>query len=81
MEALEDQGEVFDTLMVLRDDRHVEDTKLLGLNDLITHAEEEIKIKEDQLEVYHAICYADFDELDVYAAAVILAKKLIKEYA
>nr|GFD24384.1 hypothetical protein [Tanacetum cinerariifolium] len=32
MEALEDQGEVFDTLMVLRDDRHVEDTKLLGLN-------------------------------------------------
>nr|GEW16502.1 hypothetical protein [Tanacetum cinerariifolium] len=36
MEALEDQGEVFDTLMGLRDDRRVEETKLMGLNDLIT---------------------------------------------
>ncbi|GJW84485.1 hypothetical protein Tco_0157630 [Tanacetum coccineum] len=51
MEALEDQGEVFDTLMGLRNDRRVEDTKLLGLNDLITQAEEEIEMKEAQLEV------------------------------
>ncbi|GKB56014.1 hypothetical protein Tco_0912200 [Tanacetum coccineum] len=52
MEALEDQGEVFDTLMGLRYDRRVEDTKLIGLNDLITQAKEEIEIKEAQLESY-----------------------------
>nr|GEY00122.1 hypothetical protein [Tanacetum cinerariifolium] len=46
MEALEDQGEVFDTLMGLRDDRRVENTKLMGLNELITQAEEEIEMKE-----------------------------------
>ncbi|GKC09603.1 hypothetical protein Tco_1001213 [Tanacetum coccineum] len=39
-------GEVFDTLMGLRDDRHVEETKLAGLNDLITQGEEEIEIKD-----------------------------------
>ncbi|GJY25732.1 hypothetical protein Tco_0400458 [Tanacetum coccineum] len=50
MGALEDQGEFFDTLMGLRDDRHVEETKLMGLNDLITQAGEEIKMKEAQLE-------------------------------
>nr|GFB37222.1 hypothetical protein [Tanacetum cinerariifolium] len=50
IEALEDQGEVFDTLMGLRDDRRVKDTKLTKLNDLITQAEEEIKMKEAQLE-------------------------------
>ncbi|GKC84386.1 hypothetical protein Tco_1140103 [Tanacetum coccineum] len=50
MEALEDQGDVFDTLMGLRDDRHGEDTKLGGLNELITQAEEEIEMKEAQLE-------------------------------
>ncbi|GJX21096.1 hypothetical protein Tco_0223773 [Tanacetum coccineum] len=47
MEALEDQGEVYDTLMGLRDDRHCENTKLMGLNDLITQAEE-IEMKEAQ---------------------------------
>ncbi|GKB34522.1 hypothetical protein Tco_0879464 [Tanacetum coccineum] len=50
MEALEDQGDVFDTLMGLRDDRYGEDTKLGGLNELITQAEEEIEMKEAQLE-------------------------------
>ncbi|GKD97827.1 hypothetical protein Tco_1381724 [Tanacetum coccineum] len=47
MEALEDQGEVYDTLMGLRDDRRCENTKLMGLNDLITQAEE-IGMKEAQ---------------------------------
>ncbi|GJS47805.1 hypothetical protein Tco_0597926 [Tanacetum coccineum] len=52
METLEDQGEVFDTLMGLRDDRRVEETtKLMGLTDLITQGEEEIEMKEAQLEV------------------------------
>ncbi|GJU25132.1 hypothetical protein Tco_1163753 [Tanacetum coccineum] len=47
IEALEDQGDVYDTLMGLRDDRHCENTKLMGLNDLITQAEE-IEMKEAQ---------------------------------
>ncbi|GJZ52140.1 hypothetical protein Tco_0606655 [Tanacetum coccineum] len=38
LEAIEDQGEVFDTLMSLREDRRNENDKLLGLNDLIAHA-------------------------------------------
>ncbi|GKB58943.1 hypothetical protein Tco_0915129, partial [Tanacetum coccineum] len=51
MEVLEDQREVFDTLMGLRDDRSVENTKLMGLNDLITQAKEEIEMKEAQVEL------------------------------
>ncbi|GJZ91995.1 hypothetical protein Tco_0664060 [Tanacetum coccineum] len=51
MEAFDDPHEVFDILMGLRDDVRVEDAKLMGLNDLIAHAEEEIKMKEAQLEV------------------------------
>nr|GEZ17598.1 hypothetical protein [Tanacetum cinerariifolium] len=54
MEALEDQGEVFDTLMCLRDDRRVEETKLMGLNDLITHAKEEIEITRSIVGEYGA---------------------------
>ncbi|GKB25859.1 hypothetical protein Tco_0865260 [Tanacetum coccineum] len=46
MEAFDDPGEVFDTLMGLRNDFRVEDAKLMGLNDLIAHAEEEIEMKE-----------------------------------
>ncbi|GKA25754.1 hypothetical protein Tco_0711863 [Tanacetum coccineum] len=51
MEAFDDPGEVFDTLMGLRDDIRVEEAKLAGLNDLITQTEEEIKMKKVQLEV------------------------------
>nr|GEU86775.1 hypothetical protein [Tanacetum cinerariifolium] len=50
MEAFDDPGKVFDTLMRLRDDVRVEDAKLIGLNDLIARAEEEIEMKEAQLE-------------------------------
>ncbi|GJR36532.1 hypothetical protein Tco_1212216 [Tanacetum coccineum] len=50
MEALEDQGELFDTLMDLRDDREAARTKLQGLNELITQAEQEIEIKEAQIQ-------------------------------
>nr|GEV07067.1 hypothetical protein [Tanacetum cinerariifolium] len=46
MEAFDDPEEVFDTLMGLRDDIQVEEAKLAGLSDLITHAEEEIEMKE-----------------------------------
>ncbi|GJR46442.1 hypothetical protein Tco_1314545 [Tanacetum coccineum] len=51
IEAFDDSGEVFDRLMGLRDDDRVEDAKLMGLNDMIAQAEEEIKMKEAQLEV------------------------------
>ncbi|GKD60341.1 hypothetical protein Tco_1297850 [Tanacetum coccineum] len=46
MEALKYQGELFDTLMDLRDDKEVAQTKLQGLNELITQAEQEIETKE-----------------------------------
>nr|GEY92022.1 hypothetical protein [Tanacetum cinerariifolium] len=48
MEALEDQEEMFDTLIGLRDDRRVENTKLEGLTD---QAEEGIEMKEAKMEV------------------------------
>ncbi|GJV46911.1 alpha/beta hydrolases superfamily protein [Tanacetum coccineum] len=50
MEALEDQGEVFDTLMDLKDNREAAQTKLQGLNELITEAEQEIETKEAQIQ-------------------------------
>ncbi|GJY59443.1 hypothetical protein Tco_0459335 [Tanacetum coccineum] len=46
LEAIEDQREVFDSLMSLREDRRNENDKLLGLNDLITQALKEIQAKE-----------------------------------
>nr|GEU35787.1 hypothetical protein [Tanacetum cinerariifolium] len=46
VEAMEDHGEVFDTLMSLREDKRNENDKLLGLNDLITQALKEIQAKE-----------------------------------
>nr|GEU92999.1 hypothetical protein [Tanacetum cinerariifolium] len=51
MEALEDHGELFDTLIDLRDDREAAQTKLQGLNELITQAEEDIETKEAQIQV------------------------------
>nr|GEX76083.1 hypothetical protein [Tanacetum cinerariifolium] len=51
IEAFDDPGEVFDTLMGLRDDVMVEQAKLMGLNELVTQVEEEIEMKEAQLEV------------------------------
>ncbi|GJW80192.1 molybdate transporter 1 [Tanacetum coccineum] len=46
LEAMEDQGELFDTLMSLRDDRRNENDRLLGFNAKIAKALEEIEIKE-----------------------------------
>ncbi|GJY48260.1 hypothetical protein Tco_0438216 [Tanacetum coccineum] len=54
LEALEDPGKVYDTLMSLRDDRCGENKKLMGLNDLITQAEEEIESKEEHVEMMDA---------------------------
>ncbi|GJS23491.1 hypothetical protein Tco_0452123 [Tanacetum coccineum] len=46
LEAMEDQGELFDTLMPLKEDMRNENDKLLGLNDLIAQALKEIEAKE-----------------------------------
>ncbi|GJZ47826.1 hypothetical protein Tco_0601658 [Tanacetum coccineum] len=87
MEACDDPGEVFDTLMGLRDDVRVEQAKLMGLNELVTQVEEEIEMKEAQLEVadglslsgfgwgvdYYIWCVC-FEELDAYFTVGSLAK-------
>ncbi|GJX79170.1 hypothetical protein Tco_0327319 [Tanacetum coccineum] len=51
LEALEDHGEVYDMLMCLKDDKVVENNKLVGLNDLITYVEEDSEAKEAHVEI------------------------------
>nr|GEW15445.1 molybdate transporter 1 [Tanacetum cinerariifolium] len=46
LEAMEDQGKVFDSLMSFMEDRRNDNDKLLGLNDLIAQALKEIQAKE-----------------------------------
>ncbi|GJS98151.1 hypothetical protein Tco_0819321 [Tanacetum coccineum] len=46
----ESHGGAFDTLMDLRDDMEAAQTKLQGLNKLITQAEQEIETKEAQIQ-------------------------------
>nr|GEV57536.1 hypothetical protein [Tanacetum cinerariifolium] len=46
MEANDDQMEVYDSLMCLRDSRRIANDKLVGLNDMIAEAEEEINTYE-----------------------------------
>nr|GFB21792.1 hypothetical protein [Tanacetum cinerariifolium] len=54
LEASSDPGEVFDTLMCLRDDVRDEQDRLGTLNDCMTQAEEQIKIKEEHVNVMEA---------------------------
>ncbi|GJT99506.1 hypothetical protein Tco_1109845 [Tanacetum coccineum] len=54
MEAMDDQEEVFDSLMCLRDNRRIANDKLLGLNDMIAEAGEEISTKEAHVEIMDA---------------------------
>nr|GEU49281.1 hypothetical protein [Tanacetum cinerariifolium] len=77
MEAFDDPGEVFDTLMGLRDDVRVEDAKLMGLNDLIAQAKEEIEIKEAQLEVMSIWAFSLADGVDVVYIFTLSLKLLI----
>ncbi|GJY45185.1 hypothetical protein Tco_0433398 [Tanacetum coccineum] len=58
IEAFDNPGEVFDTLMGLRDDVRVKDAKLMGLNDLIAQAEEEIEMKEAQIVLFIVVVVA-----------------------
>ncbi|GKC31824.1 hypothetical protein Tco_1039118 [Tanacetum coccineum] len=46
--------EVFDSLMCLRDSRRIANDKLLGLNDMIAEAGEEISTKEAHVEIMDA---------------------------
>ncbi|GJS64164.1 hypothetical protein Tco_0678728 [Tanacetum coccineum] len=54
MESMEDEEDVFDTLMYLRDDIQDENNKLLSLNDVIAEAEERIAMKEAHVEIMEA---------------------------
>nr|GEU58312.1 receptor-like protein 12 [Tanacetum cinerariifolium] len=74
MEAFDDPREVFDTLIGLRDDIRVKQAKSMRLNELVTQVEEEIEMKEAQLEVDYCIWCVYFEELDVYLTVGSLAK-------
>ncbi|GKA76556.1 hypothetical protein Tco_0783017 [Tanacetum coccineum] len=50
LEGMEDQGELFDTLMSLREDRRNENAKMLALNELIAQVMKEIEDKEAQVD-------------------------------
>ncbi|GKD51967.1 hypothetical protein Tco_1280943 [Tanacetum coccineum] len=50
-------GEVFDSLMSLREDRRNENDKLLGLNDLIAQALKEIQAKEAHVDATNNSCW------------------------
>ncbi|GKD40880.1 hypothetical protein Tco_1261087 [Tanacetum coccineum] len=51
IEAMDDQEEVYDSLMCLRDDKRAEHNKLMALNELIAKAEEDISRKETHIEI------------------------------
>nr|GEX21681.1 probable serine/threonine-protein kinase roco5 isoform X1 [Tanacetum cinerariifolium] len=54
LEASADPGEVFDTLLCLRDDVPAEVARLGDLNDCITQAEEQIETKEEHVHLMKA---------------------------
>ncbi|GJX00671.1 hypothetical protein Tco_0689205 [Tanacetum coccineum] len=76
MEAFDNPGEVFDTLMRLRDDVRVEDAKLLGLNDVIAQAEEEIEMKEAYAEYSSIRAYLVCPSHFVYMGPFLILDKL-----
>ncbi|GJU94974.1 putative ribosomal protein S11, DNA-directed RNA polymerase, RBP11-like dimerization domain protein [Tanacetum coccineum] len=54
MEAMNDQEEYYDSLRSLRDSRRIGNNKLMGLNELIAKAEDEISTKKGHLEIIEA---------------------------
>nr|GEY07797.1 hypothetical protein [Tanacetum cinerariifolium] len=79
IKAFEDSREVFDMLIGLRDDKSVENAKLIGLNELITQAEEEIEMKEAHLEAMDVCVVVKVD--DKYGSCMeILLKLLVMFY-
>ncbi|GJW02624.1 hypothetical protein Tco_1561480 [Tanacetum coccineum] len=75
MEALEDQGKLFDTLMDLRDDREAAWIKLQGLNNLITQTEQEIETKEAQIQAMNGLRYGSI--LNILQGRNELLEKII----
>ncbi|GJY62979.1 hypothetical protein Tco_0464439 [Tanacetum coccineum] len=73
MEVFDDPGEVFDTLMGLRDDVRVENAKLMGPDELVAQAEEDIEMKEGQLEVADGLMFGAWYEwlIIVFGACVL----------
>ncbi|GKA45299.1 hypothetical protein Tco_0738095 [Tanacetum coccineum] len=61
-------------------DVRVENAKLMGLNELVTQAEEEIEMKEAQLEVDYCVWCLHFEELDAYVTAGSLVKVMCSWY-
>ncbi|GKC28705.1 hypothetical protein Tco_1035999 [Tanacetum coccineum] len=51
IEAMGEAYDVWDTLMCLRDDIRDENTKLVGLNDVIAQAEDKIATKEGHVKI------------------------------
>ncbi|GKE67026.1 hypothetical protein Tco_1521187 [Tanacetum coccineum] len=57
-----DLDDVFDTLMCLRDDIRDANTKLMGLNDAITQAEDKIATEEEHVNIWQANNYCFITE-------------------
>nr|GFC16841.1 hypothetical protein [Tanacetum cinerariifolium] len=82
MEAFEDQRELFDTLLDIRDHKESPRTKLQGLNKLITQAKQEIEMKEahiQELVVVFEFKYAlVWFHLNILQGKNVLLEKIIR---
>ncbi|GJV65618.1 hypothetical protein Tco_1476446 [Tanacetum coccineum] len=74
MEAMNDQEEYYDSLRSLRDSRRIENDKLIGLNELIAQAEEDIFTNESHLEIKEA-SIKGFNGLTVPQVLVVVSHR------
>ncbi|GJZ76469.1 hypothetical protein Tco_0641141 [Tanacetum coccineum] len=66
MEAMDDQEEVYGSLMCLRDGKHAKNNKLMALNELIDEAEEDINTKEAHVEIIEAAINSGINEFEAH---------------
>ncbi|GKA99235.1 hypothetical protein Tco_0827172 [Tanacetum coccineum] len=59
MEAMDDSDEVYDSLKCLREDMLAENDKLMGLNQFVADAEEDIDMKEGHIQMLEAAGESD----------------------
>ncbi|GJZ53111.1 hypothetical protein Tco_0607996 [Tanacetum coccineum] len=59
MEAMNDQEEYYDSLRSLRDSRRIRNDKVMGLNELIAQAGDDIWTNESHLEITEAAIKGD----------------------
>ncbi|GKF61019.1 hypothetical protein Tco_0181073 [Tanacetum coccineum] len=57
--AMDDPDEVFDSLKYLREDMLAENDKLMGLNEFVADAEEDIDMKEGHIQMLKAVGESD----------------------